>query len=302
MDKNEIPAVQHELYDIILKRARWRPKSNILLIPYIRHMQNWNEMLRLLFPRSAPGLNMVRIGGANDGGYVMLDPGRDGVALSLGVSLKSPWDLEMAERDYKVYQYDGTIENHPDEHPNLLFTKANIGVGSDLPEGWLSISDVIAQRIPQGKEAILQIDIEGHEWDVFEAMRVEDFKAFKQIIVEFHGVRPDVAAFARYLSVMRKIDTTHAPVHLHFNNYSGTYWFPDHTYGVTSLEVSYVRRDPGLDFSPSEHSFPCALDEPCAPDMDDVPIGTWKSLRDRIDAIDSEIAERKRKEALAQKA
>lgn len=299
MNKIGVSLQQQELYDIILKRAKWRPKSNIILIPYIRHMQNWNAMLRLLFPRSAAGLDMVRIGGANDGGYVMLDPGRDGVALSLGVSLKSPWDLEMAERGYKVYQYDGTIENHPDEHPNLIFTKANIGAGANLPEGWQSISDVIATRIPNGKDAILQIDIEGSEWDVFEAMSAEDLKAFKQIIVEFHGIRPDVAAFARYLSVMRKIDTTHAPVHLHFNNYSGTYWFPDHTYGVTSVEVSYVRRDPGLDFRPSEQSFPCALDEPCAPDMDDIPIGTWKNIRDRIDAIDGEIAERKRQESLA---
>lgn len=289
---------KQKLHKIIHKRALWRPKSNILLIPYIRHMHKWNEMLMLLFPRTSPGLKMVRIGGANDGGYVMPDPGRDGVALSLGVSLRSPWDLEMAERGFTVYQYDGTIEDHPDDHPNLVFTRANVGSGSNLSEGWQNITDIISTRLPKDKEAILQIDIEGSEWDVFDAMSSDEMKRFRQIIVEFHGVRPDSPYFKRAFAVMLKLDKTHAPVHLHFNNYSGTYWFPDYTYGVTSLEVSYLRREMGMDFQPSGDSFPCELDEPCAPDMEDVPVGTWEQIKARFDEIDAEISRRIRQEAL----
>lgn len=62
----------------------------------------------------------------------MLEPGYGGIAYSLGISTDSPWDLEMAERGYKIYQYDGTIDHGPYEHPNIFFHKFNIGGGDKL--------------------------------------------------------------------------------------------------------------------------------------------------------------------------
>lgn len=37
---------------------------------------------------------------------------------------------------------------------------------------------------------LLQIDVEGAEWQVFKAANAEDWKHFSQILVEFHGILP----------------------------------------------------------------------------------------------------------------
>ena len=38
----------------------------------------------------------------------------------------------MANRGFKEHQYDGTVPQSPDEHPNIIFTKADIS-GAELP-------------------------------------------------------------------------------------------------------------------------------------------------------------------------
>ncbi len=48
-------------------------------------------------------------------------------ALSLGVSPYSPWDLAMANRGYKVMQYDASIEKASHNHPNITFIKKFVG-------------------------------------------------------------------------------------------------------------------------------------------------------------------------------
>lgn len=49
--------------------------------------------------------------------------GKPPIAVSLGVSNYSPWDLEMANMGYKVLQYDGSIDKGPYSHSNILFLK-----------------------------------------------------------------------------------------------------------------------------------------------------------------------------------
>ena len=55
--------------------------------------------LRLISPVSAMNVRKLRVGGAADGGYVMLDDlDRIGVCYSPGVGPDVSWDLEMARR------------------------------------------------------------------------------------------------------------------------------------------------------------------------------------------------------------
>ena len=48
------------------------------LAPYLEAVEtNYQKLLRLLSPYDVAGQTKLRIGPAHDGGYVMLDPGRD---------------------------------------------------------------------------------------------------------------------------------------------------------------------------------------------------------------------------------
>ena len=68
-----------------------------------------------------------RVGGPNDGGYVMLnDLDRIGVCYSLGIGFEVSWDLEMAEWGALVYQYDNTVDGPPSPIP--IFAISGLGL------------------------------------------------------------------------------------------------------------------------------------------------------------------------------
>ena len=176
------------------------------LAPYLEAVEtNYQKLLRLLSPYDVAGQTKLRIGPAHDGGYVMLDPGRDGIAYSCGISDYSPWDLEMANRGFKVYQYDGTVPQSPDEHPNIIFTKANISGAELPPPSEKNVAQILREHGHESANTIiLQIDIEGAEWEFFEHITQSQLEHFSQIIVEFHGLF-NIEKFDYYINVIKKI-------------------------------------------------------------------------------------------------
>jgi hypothetical protein len=50
----------------------------------VEYARSVREIMKMLRPMNARGVKKERIGGERDGGYVMLDPGRDGIVYSLG--------------------------------------------------------------------------------------------------------------------------------------------------------------------------------------------------------------------------
>lgn len=236
-----------------------------------------DQLLRLVRPMSAAGEPKVRIGGAKDGGYVMLDPGNGGIALSLGVSPYSPWDLEMATKGFTVLQYDGTVAQEPDKHPLIKFHKMNVTGQHPPPDGYRSIRQIMdgIGDHPAAHNIILQMDIEGFEWDVFASMTRDDIMRFSQIIVEIHDLSPKDPAIDRKLNILQKISETHQSIHVHYNNYSHLVWHGGFSVVGTAMEVSYRRRDPDVTFMPCDDIFPTPLDTPNSSKRPDIPIGSF---------------------------
>ncbi|WP_240329627.1 FkbM family methyltransferase, partial [Helicobacter suis] len=133
--------------------------------------------------------------------------GKQPVALSLGVSDWSPWDLEMAQKGYLVLQYDGSIEKSPDSHKNIIFHQKFVGTKNDSKT--ISLEQILQDyNFDVNAHNILQMDIEGAEWDIFEKL---DFvlleKYFAQIIVEFHWIDPrNRFQSERYLAILEKFN------------------------------------------------------------------------------------------------
>jgi len=64
------------------------------------------DMMALRQPQSIVGFEKIRVGGANDGGYVKVDNfERIKTALSIGVGLDISWDLSIAKRGVQVLQF-----------------------------------------------------------------------------------------------------------------------------------------------------------------------------------------------------
>ncbi|MDR2666722.1 MAG: FkbM family methyltransferase, partial [Holosporales bacterium] len=154
----------------------------------------WEEdvksMLRFIKPMKAVGENKVRMGWDKDGGYVMLDPGSPadgGIVYSFGVSSYDPWSSDMAHRGFSVYQYDGTIESPPETGHNMYFFKYNI-TGDIVPQpGHKNIKTIFSDLgHDKNNDIILNVDIEGAEWDFFKNISTLEILKFRQIIVEFH--------------------------------------------------------------------------------------------------------------------
>ena len=233
------------------------------------------RLLQVIRPYDVAEVPKVRLGSHRDGGYVMLDPGRGGIAYSLGISTYAPWDMEMADRGFKVHQYDASIANTPTPHPNIIFHPYFIMDRDRLPDN--------ARRLPQeltangdwnAKDIILQIDVEGAEWEIFAAMGEKTLQQFRQIIVEFHGLEFNMEK----LAILEKLSDTHTPVHVHYNNYGQTFQsINNFIYHPKLLEISYARNG-DYTFTPCNNYFPTPTDAPNVEDKPDVPIGFFDLL------------------------
>lgn len=259
------------LYDYLYRAMKVKS-----LREYIAQYKTIGEILDILTPYDVIGIPKVRIGGDGDGGYVMLDPGLEGgVAYSLGISPHSPWDLEMASRKYNVFQFDGTIESPPDAHPNLHFQKVNIvssknsGVGKSLEQLFHELGHDAENNI------ILQMDIEGAEWDVLQDLTESQMSKFRQIIIELHGLMPTDVRLPDKLDVLRTISRTHKPVHIHLNNCCSEQSLKEGLLFYSPVyEVTYVRTH-DHSFKPCTETFPTSLDSPNWGGLPDIALGIW---------------------------
>jgi hypothetical protein len=147
--------------------------------------------LRLISPVLAMNVAKCRVGGLEDGGYVMLDD-LDCIhnCYSLGVGPDVSWDCEMAERGAHVYQYDHTVEKAPADHPHFYHFRVGITHDSSLAPDFKRIDTLIEENGHSDRDdMVLKIDIEGHEWDSLDALDPTVFTKFRQILAEFHGMR-----------------------------------------------------------------------------------------------------------------
>ena len=153
----------------------------------IRRQPAFLELARMYQPCRVQGFEKIRVGSSNDGGYVMLDDFRGIEAgLSYGVETNADWDVEMVSRGLRIHQYDHTIEAAPVEHERITWHRKMISPTSG--EGCATLGETQRDAgITAPASGILKIDIEGGEWDVFEASTPEELNRFSQILIEMRS-------------------------------------------------------------------------------------------------------------------
>lgn len=179
-------------------------------------------LIKSLRPKSTDK-ELIRLGGNGDGGYLLPDDLENMEAcFSPGVGRQSNFELECAARGMKVYMADASIEQPAIHHPDFHFIKKFIGGKSG--KEFITLEDWLRKvSFYENVDLLLQMDIEGYEYEVLNSTSIETLKKFRIIIIEFHMLTS--LAFPFYFQRAResfeKLLLNHTCVHIHPNNASG---------------------------------------------------------------------------------
>ena len=237
------------------------------------------QTLSLLTPFQVMGQRKIRVGRENDGGYIMLDDFRETkIAYSIGIGNDVSWDLDIAERGLSVFQYDHTIESLPATHPNFHYRKIGLAATNRSDTQFRDLESLIAENDHEDSGLILKMDIEDAEWDVLEHLPIQVLTQFKQIVIEFHGLRRlnQPSWLSKMRLVFAKLLLTHAPFHVHGNNY-GDYSIVCGIPVPDVLEVSFANRQQ-YQFKENKDVYPTNLDAPCRADAPDFYLNRFQFL------------------------
>ena len=189
------------------------------------------------------GLDLVRVGGDNDGAY-LLPRDLDGIAAvySPGVATQHNFEKYFADRGIPCFMIDGSVDGLSSSHENFFFEK--LWLSPSTKEGnSISLDDWIL-RAPISGDLALQMDIEGAEFSCLISAKAATLERFRLIVVEFHGLgqmlHPN--GLLTVQGVFEKLNETHTAVHAHANNCCPAYRVRKISIPEV-IEVTYIRND-----------------------------------------------------------
>ena len=223
-----------------------------------------STLLQKLYPLSTDK-KLIRLGPKGDGGYLLPDD-LSGIeaCFSLGVGGTSDFELACAERGMKVFMADKSVKGPATNHQAFSFIPKFIGAISN--DDFITLDQFVNTSLPQpNAELMLQIDIEGFEYEVFLSTSEQLMKRFRIIIAEFHELDNlwNKPYFGLVSQAFEKILQTHTCVHIHPNNY----WRTLNKDGIEIpklLEFTFLRKD-RIQESSYATQFPHPLDSDNTP-------------------------------------
>ena len=253
--------------------------------------ENYYSQLQNLLYISKPELyDLVRIGSAHDGGYIMLDDFKAGnIAYSFGISDDVSWDKDIASRGYDVFMYDHTIDGLPEENNRFHFFRLGIADGKTQDDRLKTLEELIASNHHENEhDMILKMDVEGAEWGFLAGVKSSTLEQFSQMTFEFHGITNHDNP-KQVLEVFKKINRTHQLVHIHANN-NGPYISLNGKKFCSLFEFSYVRRDIYTFPEKYDVTLPISIDAANIPSIPEIELGNWNIPTDFNDSITPSIA------------
>ena len=181
------------------------------------------ELFAELQPVEIPGCQLVRLGSAHDGGYVMcgnlLGEVKAGYSYGIGAS-GDAWGCDVARRvKVPIHQYD-CFDPTPPSCPGgpTTFHNECIGPARQTDEGGRLFDTLESQLARNGDGAnrvVMKMDIEGAEWDSLLQAPPAVLDRIDQLSIEMHGVGE-----AKQVEVVRKLKQHFHVVNVHYNAYA----------------------------------------------------------------------------------
>lgn len=188
--------------------------------------------------------DLIRVGDTNDGGY-LIPPVLDKVdyCFSPGVDDKSSFELDLAKRNIKSFLIDASIEKEPLSNEFFDFKKKYLS--SRTHDEFITLSDWIKESVGDDiRSGILQMDIEGSEYEVLSFEPINTLNKFAVIVVEFHFLNHLFEDhFLKIVSsIFEKLYVDFSICHAHPNN-CGEIISLEGIEIPQTLEVSFIRND-----------------------------------------------------------
>lgn len=203
---------------------------------------------------------LIRVGGNGDGGYLIPDD-LAGIeyCFSPGVNRTADFENALADRNIRSFLADYSVEQPPLLRPEFVFDRKFIGARND--DTYMTLGTWKDKYLPgYSSEMLLQMDIEGAEYEVILNAPSELLGAFRIIVLELHSLERlfDPFAFGIMRSCFEKLLRNFYVVHAHPNNCSGLVAFN----GIEipcAMELTFYNRSRGAP-GPFRGDFPHALD------------------------------------------
>lgn len=181
------------------------------------------SLINRLKPRNV-GVPLVRLGPKSDGGYLVPNDLMDiSTCFSPGVADISEFEEACAELGMRVFLADHSVDAPSVNHDSFRFTKKFIGASNSANQMTLDEWIIDSKPGPNG-DFILQMDIEGSEYESLISLSEPMLRRFRILVIEFHHLHllHCQPTFKLMAPAFEKILNTHTCVHIHPNNCCGS--------------------------------------------------------------------------------
>ena len=217
---------------------------------YLVKSSDGSDIERLIRKLHAKKVPLIRLGNDGDGGYLVPNDLIGIEALfSPGVGKTSEFENDIAKKNINVFMADASVSSPCMDNKRFNFLKKF--VGSSSYDNFITMDDWVGKAKPLRKDSdlMLQMDIEGFEYETI--LRTSDslMKRFRIMVFELH--RLDLLFIDTSTGSIKhnllfrffyKILQTHECVHIHMNNNSRIFKKGD-IHIPEAMEFTFLRKD-----------------------------------------------------------
>ncbi|CAN5348003.1 hypothetical protein BH10BAC4_BH10BAC4_12730 [soil metagenome] len=242
--------------------------------------------------------DLIRVGNANDGGYIINQRNIDKTRYLIGLGVNADWSFEadFFERKNSIYVYcfdfsvsaknffKRAVQSFYNPAESFFWLKSSLkfrnffqgnktfykkGISDYVNDYFIKFNDIFNMTgigTPQENEIFLKIDIEQSEFRIMDQV-MQNSKYINGIVVEFHDI--DIL-WDNFRNIITELSAEFAITHVHGNNCGETF---TELNIPRALEISFVKRNLISEFEMTvEHnvSYPITgLDAPNLPARND---------------------------------
>ena len=215
---------------------------------------------------------LIRVGGNNDGGYLVPDDLEDIKAcFSPGVDTTASFEKDLFDRGIKSHLADASVDSVPEDLSVLSFEKKFLGVVND--DDYMTLDNWVSSKHAFMGDYILQMDIEGAEYQTIIAADINVLRRFRIIVIEIHDVQAwfnNPIAWETVQDFFSKLLLDFHVVHNHPNN-NCPFIDADGFLMPTVFELTLLRKDRAIPEGYCDQ-FPHPLDQPNVTNKDHRPL------------------------------